>query len=457
MFIFNCSTIIYNSFKKIKSFLKNVYLFIFISCIVLCNLYGYLGISGGDYPELINERNDNLSIASEVQRIKNNIAVAYSACDSKGATMPTAQNSANLADTIDSISQGSDTEAEPKYVNFIDVDGTILYSYTEAEVQALSELPPFPERSGYTYRRWNWSLSDIKSYGFPLTVGAIRTPSDGMTHLTFCLLPGEDLTLSIPFSSYSHCSITIDWGDGSSASYTSSPATHTYAASGEYVVRADANDVFEMRQLSGYTALRLNKAEFGDRAAIRSNVLQNCFSVNMVSLPHTVNTINDYAFSHCFSLKSITIPDGCTAIKDSAFIHCTSLSSVSLPKETFCDIRCFDECFSLKSVFFPYNDSQSIIRSWTCYYCSSLRSVVIPPWITEIKSMAFYGASLLCYFDLSALTSVPTLEDTNAFQSIAGGYIIYVRNEQMRSAFAEATNWSALADRIQIGGKYAQT
>ena len=35
----------------------------------------------------------------------NNIAAAYTACDGKGAIMPTAQNSANLADTIDSISQ----------------------------------------------------------------------------------------------------------------------------------------------------------------------------------------------------------------------------------------------------------------------------------------------------------------------------------------------------------------
>jgi len=48
-----------------------------------------------------------MTIASEIQRIKTNIASAYTACDSKGATMPATQNSANLATTINSISGGS--------------------------------------------------------------------------------------------------------------------------------------------------------------------------------------------------------------------------------------------------------------------------------------------------------------------------------------------------------------
>jgi len=44
-----------------------------------------------------------MSIASEITRIKNNIANAYTTCANKNATMPLSQNSANLADCIDSI------------------------------------------------------------------------------------------------------------------------------------------------------------------------------------------------------------------------------------------------------------------------------------------------------------------------------------------------------------------
>ena len=47
-----------------------------------------------------------MTIASEITRINNNIASAYTACSSKGATMPSTQNSANLATCINSISSG---------------------------------------------------------------------------------------------------------------------------------------------------------------------------------------------------------------------------------------------------------------------------------------------------------------------------------------------------------------
>lgn len=44
-----------------------------------------------------------MSIASEITRIKNNIANSYAKCQEKGATMPTIQNSNNLVETINSI------------------------------------------------------------------------------------------------------------------------------------------------------------------------------------------------------------------------------------------------------------------------------------------------------------------------------------------------------------------
>lgn len=51
-----------------------------------------------------------MSIASEIQRIKNNIANAYTSCEEKGATLPSVQNSNNLAECIASITGGSDVK-----------------------------------------------------------------------------------------------------------------------------------------------------------------------------------------------------------------------------------------------------------------------------------------------------------------------------------------------------------
>ncbi len=50
-----------------------------------------------------------MSIASEINRIETNISSAYSALDQQGAVMPAARNSANLAKTVDSLPQATDT------------------------------------------------------------------------------------------------------------------------------------------------------------------------------------------------------------------------------------------------------------------------------------------------------------------------------------------------------------
>ena len=47
-----------------------------------------------------------MTIASEIQRIKDDIAASYAECSAKGATLPAVENSASLPDTIASISGG---------------------------------------------------------------------------------------------------------------------------------------------------------------------------------------------------------------------------------------------------------------------------------------------------------------------------------------------------------------
>lgn len=55
-----------------------------------------------------------MTIASEIQRIKNNIADAYDAAEAKGATMPVTENSDSLATTIESITGGGGEQVEAK-------------------------------------------------------------------------------------------------------------------------------------------------------------------------------------------------------------------------------------------------------------------------------------------------------------------------------------------------------
>ena len=67
-----------------------------------------------------------MSIATEIQRIKNNIANAYTAILEKGGVLPSNKNSSNLANTINSIS--SSAKYGITVDNFLgDVDSNGLY------------------------------------------------------------------------------------------------------------------------------------------------------------------------------------------------------------------------------------------------------------------------------------------------------------------------------------------
>ena len=74
-----------------------------------------------------------MTIASEITRIQNNISSAYTACTNKGVTLPSTQNSANLATCINSINaevtltrfkDDSNNVIGTWFCNFIDGNGT---------------------------------------------------------------------------------------------------------------------------------------------------------------------------------------------------------------------------------------------------------------------------------------------------------------------------------------------
>ena len=93
--------------------------------------------------------------------------------------------------------------------------------------------------------------------------------------------------------------------------------------------------------------------------------------VTSFSVPASVTSIGDYAFSSCSSLKSIFLPDSLTSIGDSAFYMCQSLQSISLP-DTLSSIgdSAFSSCYSLKSISLP--DSLTSIGDSAFYECDSL-------------------------------------------------------------------------------------
>lgn len=116
-----------------------------------------------------------MTIASEITRIQTNIADAYTAASSKGATMPATENSDNLATCIASISGGGDTRFGLSLDNYIgQVDNGTLQppatfpnsiTFTGVETVAQSALSEVFENDNNVYTVSFPDLVTIEEFG----------------------------------------------------------------------------------------------------------------------------------------------------------------------------------------------------------------------------------------------------------------------------------------------------
>ena len=71
--------------------------------------------------------------------------------------------------------------------------------------------------------------------------------------------------------------------------------------------------------------------EYANPLYYAHNLYLNGEKVSALTIPYSVTSIGDYAFSGCNGLTSVTIPDSVTSIGPSAFSGCSGLTSITLP------------------------------------------------------------------------------------------------------------------------------
>ena len=155
--------------------------------------------------------------------------------------------------------------------------------------------------------------------------------------------------------------------------------------------------------LVGTTITEVTFPENSARTVIAENMFKGCSNLTSITLPGSLQTIEDYAFFSCTGLTNMVIPEGVTAIGRAAFSGANKLETIQLPSTlTSLGRNAFINCSSLKSVVLP--DQLEVIEYGTFQRCSNLESVKLPKNLREIGESAFY--------DADALTSIQIPEGT---------------------------------------------
>ena len=144
-----------------------------------------------------------MSVVNEIERIKTNIANAYTALKNQNATIPSVENSEGLSSAIASIQTGGGSPiTKGLVINEVDNNGYV----TDASIVGMTSIP--------NYYLYNASYVNGSNYSFLAKIGAnLHFPSDlqsignfafaGYTTLAITELP--DSITSIGNNAFQSC------------------------------------------------------------------------------------------------------------------------------------------------------------------------------------------------------------------------------------------------------------
>ncbi|MBO5086645.1 MAG: leucine-rich repeat domain-containing protein [Paludibacteraceae bacterium] len=161
---------------------------------------------------------------------------------------------------------------------------------------------------------------------------------------------------------------------------------------------------------------------FGDNVEyIPAYLCRGMSKLTSITIPNSVTSIGDRAFSGCPSLTSITIPNSVTTIGGDAFFECYSLVDVYIfDVGAWFDIE-FKNCSTANPLHYAENlylnnkkvtdvvvpEDVDSIKDYVFYNYSALTSITIPNSVTFIGKSAFRGCSGLTSIEIpNIVTSI---------------------------------------------------
>ena len=347
-----------------------------------------------------------MSIASEITRLQTAKADLKTSIENKGVAVSSSATLDEYPALVDAIPTGGGG-LEPKLVNFIDYDGTLLHSYDDEEFAELTALPSNPTHTdmGLVADGWNWTLAEIRTQltAMPdqkVWVGQMYHTASGATEIDLNLFDADILSIKFEIV-ISGGTLGVDWGDGVSETLSASiTKPHTYASVWEYTIKftpSSENVWYCVKQfnvnLSGANQNYITRVgryikaiRLGEKFSIsQSNMYLGYYTTNIeyITIPYFPSETQFGRFMNYSAVKSMTIPKGITTIVSSAFIDCYYLKTYSLPPSiTTINSSCFSNNIWLKNITLPYS-LETIDGTYTFRY-SSIEELTVPSTVTVI-------------------------------------------------------------------------
>ena len=281
------------------------------------------------------------------------------------------------------------TEPEIKDVNFIDYDGTLLYSYYVDEVQEMTELPPLPIHSGLICQGWNWTLQDLQDLGRDMEVGAMYITADGKSKAYIEIFEDLPIEGTICYTQTVANSVIVNWGDGTqdvtSDTVGNVELKHTYQHSGKYIITLDSDELYDI----GFSNTSNNYNFMGSTA---SNNRTWTYLLRKFETGKNVRKICSSSFREVKKLETITLSEGLDFSGGNAFYNAITLKGVVFPKSNYkIGGYMFNSCTSLQFISLPKNFTE--IPTTFSSGSNGLKRFSLPN-ITTMSSMQSFGTSI---------------------------------------------------------------
>lgn len=373
-----------------------------------------------------------MTIANEITKLNTNLTDSYTACENKGATMPTDQNFDNLSDCINSITTGS-----TPVISSLNVTPTTQAQEITAPT-GTDGYSPVNVAAVTSAIDENITAGNIKD---GVTILGVTGTVEEANNTTLAVTPStsaQSLTPTSPYTGFNEVNVsavtssidnnitsgnikkdvTILGVTGSYEGTTPTLTTKNITVNGTYNASSDDADGYSSVTVS--VPSMVTNAYIPLEVAIDNALQKPTTNFVWVSQGETIwdAYVLAYAFAYCTgitgaNLSSLVNIYGIGALAG-AFYHCQNLTSVDLSNLTTIDsyedsalTGAFSYCTSLTTLSFPslttvtpnttFRNMLQGVTGCTVHFPSNLQSV-IGSW-TDVVS-GFGGTNTTVLFDL---------------------------------------------------------